>query len=70
MKWLQLFSSYNLYDVLYGGRMYILYIDSVIVLARMYCVWVWDELCFNIVMILNLCGILNGVTKDCIDMFM
>jgi len=34
IKWLKLFCRYNSYDVLYGGRIYNLYVDAAIVLAR------------------------------------
>jgi len=34
IKWLKLFCCYNSYDVLYGGRIYNLHVDAVIVSAR------------------------------------
>ena len=34
MKWLKLFCCYNAHEVLYGGRIYNLYVDAVGVLAR------------------------------------
>ena len=38
IKWVELFSCYNLYDVLYGGHIYSPCVDAVVVLAGMYCV--------------------------------
>jgi len=66
----RIINCHNLYYVLYGGRIYNFYVDAVVVLAGKYCVWVYVEMCFSIVMVLNSCEILNCITKDCIDMFM
>jgi archaellum biogenesis protein FlaJ (TadC family) len=40
IKWLKLFCRYNSYEVLYGGHIYNLYVDAVVVSAQYVCVCV------------------------------
>jgi len=48
IKQLKLFCCYNSYEVLYGGHIYKLYVDAVVVSARYVCIYVYMCVCVYI----------------------